>query len=1037
MAVKGKDVELLVDGMNADSTHKGAYIQNMDRHINWKVRKGFGQSTQFDTTLGWDDWEFIRHVGSRYLKTNFGHEQIVSICLIKTFTGNLGGTGGGSILTRVQKVGQYITAYMVSIYDITTDEIWEEIVHPNTNDVALNGTAFKGSTNNMRELRGRYETYFEDDVETNLFADSDAKFFFEEVNDTLFFGDSRTGILAYIPAIFEGSRIQSTDGVHHNDWAIGYSESSRIRRVAPRDGDFADAYAYLTETEFPKPIDITSVLNRIVYVDKGAIYFSDIGNPTSIIADNVLQVASENPITAVQELNGQILIFTKSETFYYQPSVGVVVSAGRLQKVSNQIGCISPNTIVTAEGSALWVDTGGVYTSANGVAINTISQGIEKLFTDYISNPLSNFFNNSGIISNASLGALDQGNLIFRFDPRQVSVTFDHIRKSLIFAIPKENIAMIWNSGGWSIWNFESIAANTNPEAIKNIDNPWFVMGENQLYLIGSPDRYNITNAARFITGVNIGTGAPLSTDLTDQPTTQTQGGSYYILEYGRGGSPDRTVIAKDNGNSAQYSTKDKVVEDRRTAQGRWYSNPVSGKNPPTRQGQIEFGEWVPVKKGTLLPRSRSLNQNTVLYDKSFLIPVYFTPDTAWTPTDPTTASTVAAGFPGLPTNISLGFDFDNVHWAFYFRENNSTSIDDYYQINAIFPPERVRSMGGWGADTSEPVNGSHGIFVKKGVAGLPPTALGRDGWNVDAIFDYDQIRSVADYQYDGMNVNRRYRNLLFWLPIYYTGGNLTGTNAQGTSYPADGADDVMSAGITGLASYYSRTAPFGGGNHASYGIQQCNLYHFEPSYLDKTWRQGKSAGGTISVNSADPKQPIDWVYKSEQIGLEEAAQVKARSLWLRVKAHGVATTGKALVAGDCIYGQLNAVLGSDWKDWVSQFIDYQDTEINKDIQSILDESEGTSANNIRSRIYDASDVVSKKTFNNSSIYWGSDSASSRGNYLIDDEEYDTINMSTSVKGEYFSWMLFGHMQAPGESLEIDSAKATIRPAGGRRRKGR
>jgi len=1037
MAVKGKDVELLVDGMNADSTHKGAYIQNMDRHINWKVRKGFGQTSQFDTTIGWDDWEFVKHVGSKYIKTNFGHEQIITIGLIKTFTGSLGGKDAVNIKARAKRVGQYILAYMVSIYDITTDEVWEEIVHPNTNDVALNGSNWRGATNNMRGLRGRYETYFEDDVETNLFADSDAKFFFEEVNDTLFLGDSRTGILAYIPAVFEGSRIQSTDGVRHNDWALGYSESSRLRRVAPRDGDFADAYAYLTQTEFPNPIDITSVLNRIVYVDKSAVYFSDIGNPTSIIADNVLQISSENPITSIQELNGNLLIFTKSETFYYQPSVGVVVSAGRLQKVSNQIGCISPNTIVTAEGSALWIDANGVYTSNNGMAINTISQGIEKLFTDHISNPLSNFFNNTGVISNASLGTLDQGNLIFRFKSEQVNVTFDHIRKSLIFSIPKENIAMVWNSNGWSIWNFESIAANTNPEAIKNIDNPWFVMGENQLYLIGSPDRYNITNAARFITGTD-GAADPASTSLTNQPTTQTQGGSYYILEYGRGGSPDRTVIAKNNGNSPQYTTKDRVVEDRRVAQGRWYFNPDSDYNTDnytTRQGLFEIGEWVPIKKGTLLPRSRASVQNTVLYDKSFLVPVYFTPDTAWTPTDPATAATVAAGFPGLPTDIAINFDFDNVHWAFYFRDNANSALTDYYQVNAIFPPERVRSMGGWGADTIAPVVGQSSILIKKAAGG--GWLMARDGWKVDAIFDYDQIRSVATYQYDGMNVNRRYRNLLMWLPIYYTGGNLTGNNAQGTSYPADGADDVMSAGITGIAAYYSRTAAAPGANHASYGAQYCDFFHFEPSYLDKTWRQGRAAGGTIPVESADPKQPIDWVYKSDQIGLEEAAQVKARSLWLRVKAHGVATTGKALVAGDCIYGQLNAVLGSDWKDWVSQFIDYQDTEINKDIQSILDESEGTSAINIRSRIYDASDTVSKKTFNNPSIYWGSDSASSRGNYLIDDEEYDTICMSTSVKGEYFSWMLFGHMQAPGESLEIDSAKATIRPAGGRRRKGR
>jgi hypothetical protein len=87
--------------------------------------------------------------------------------------------------------------------------------------------------------------------------------------------------------------------------------------------------------------------------------------------------------------------------------------------------------------------------------------------------------------------------------------------------------------------------------------------------------------------------------------------------------------------------------------------------------------------------------------------------------------------------------------------------------------------------------------------------------------------------------------------------------------------------------------------------------------------------------------------------------------------------------------------------------------------------------------MYDSvTDAMHDRTFNNKAT-WGDASDTSDGNYLIDDEEYDTINMSTSVKGEYFSWMLFGHMNNSAENLEISSIKATLRPAGGRRRKGR
>jgi len=59
------------------------------------------------------------------------------------------------------------------------------------------------------------------------------------------------------------------------------------------------------------------------------------------------------------------------------------------------------------------------------------------------------------------------------------------------------------------------------------------------------------------------------------------------------------------------------------------------------------------------------------------------------------------------------------------------------------------------------------------------------------------------------------------------------------------------------------------------------------------------------------------------------------------------------------------------------------------------------------------------------------------GEYLVDDEEHDTIATSDSVKGAYLSYMMFGFMRDRAEKVEIASAKAVIRPGGTRRRTGR
>ena len=182
--------------------------------------------------------------------------------------------------------------------------------------------------------------------------------------------------------------------------------------------------------------------------------------------------------------------------------------------------------------------------------------------------------------------------------------------------------------------------------------------------------------------------------------------------------------------------------------------------------------------------------------------------------------------------------------------------------------------------------------------------------------------------------------------------------------------------------------------------------------------------------------QPVDWCYKSEQVGIEGAEQVKARGLYSLIKSTGVGTTG--LIAS-VFYGIFNTLLGSDWKGWTSQICDYTPTEdpvtgVGSPLPKDLDKIQGK--NPIRTRTRNTAATLKHRVFadettsSDNPAHWDTD-------FLIDDQELDVLATSDSVKGKSISYMLFGFANNIAEKLQIGSVKAAIRKGGGRRRKGR
>lgn len=971
MAVKGTEKELLTNGMEIDAQSKGAYIQNMDRHLNWKVRKGFGQLQQFDSTFGLDDVEIIRHLGSHYIKTDFTHGQILSVICARVNTGNfIQTTSRTSMSTSTWEAagpnGMYLDCYLLSIYDLDTNELYEELIHSKTDDLQIRPFSLQHALYESNKDRN-YEDYIQ--------AINDRQFFFEEIQDVVYFGDVRLGCWAYIPTSIRKLRSRQVHNECGFDWTGWDGESSFIRRMSPRDGDFAASHVYLKEAEFPRPNDITNIDGRVVYADGTTLWFSDVGDPGAILADNYVIVPSENPITAIQELAGNIIIFTQSEMYFYRPSVGgLLLSGGQLQRVSTDIGCINARSVVKSQGSLLWVDDRGIYSSNNGLSINKLSKGIEKLWTEFISNPLTQFYQASGIIDTADMANANPS-IIHKFKSQDVHIVYDHIRQSIVCSVPTQDFAMVLNSDGWSVWNFESIAAsNGTIKATKNIKNPHFVMGEDALYLVGSIETYTIDDDSKLTQD---------SPDVEMKEDWRTD--SFYILEYGRGGALDRGV---------QWRT-----EDKRLINGKYYK--MSSDTAPyipndANENVVLVDEWNRVDVGyqlnnTIVPASSPTSTDFVTTSGDvFLLPFSIVPAEPYN---------WGGTFPKLPNKLIVQFFFDDNLWEPVFIGDTDTTLA------MSFPAERVTGAGGWTA------------VCRSGAGG----ALSRSGNFID--IQYDSAGSANPWGY--LVLNQYNRNRLFYIAMKAKHSSLQASTSMGLEgYRMELINDIDT-----------------GNTYTT----QAHFYPWQGSFIDnklsETGRHGAAAAGTQPTNNI--AQPVDWVFKTAQVGLENGAQSKARSLYIRMKSRG---KGEATIIDNPQFGLLNGILASDWKDWSSQFIDYQGTatetddppvaagttvNLNKDIKNIEDKT------SIRTRMYDSStNSLKDRTFNNAAK-WSKADNSTTGNYLIDDQEYDTIAMSTSVKGEFFSWLLFGHMNNAAESLEVDSVKATLRPAGGRRRKGR
>ncbi len=182
------------------------------------------------------------------------------------------------------------------------------------------------------------------------------------------------------------------------------------------------------------------------------------------------------------------------------------------------------------------------------------------------------------------------------------------------------------------------------------------------------------------------------------------------------------------------------------------------------------------------------------------------------------------------------------------------------------------------------------------------------------------------------------------------------------------------------------------------------------------------------SRHSADDvAQAVDYAYKTDQVGLDEGRQLKARGLWARIMSHGNATTK---IVSAWTAGVYNVLVGSDQKGWQAQVLDHSGTT------EAINQLE--SKTTVRTRIKDSGDSLRNATFNTTNVTHGDVNDGTAGTYIIGDEQVSEIAVSSSTKGSRFSWMVFGFMRNRAERITIESLTATFRVTSrSRRRRGR
>ena len=470
-------------GVAYEEPERGSYIKNcynLPPDL-WQIREGFGRVYAHNTSYNLISFNsevtprncgYVKQLGSCSFITSFGHKQILSLFIASISSDVRDGSDGENsyIYRNNDIVSQIVTEntyqYVVAIYDITTNRHYEQIIGGKTSEIE--------DIIPMEAQYGFYDRDFIQQTNTKVFPinpETDDPFYWAELNsptlgDVIYFGTQQLGLYAYRPVIFDAPpdvQVETTlmGAYHYTMGGVagrnGWSESGFIEKCAAGEGLLVGGFTYLNQSEFPVPTDITAINNRLAMAFGRSIFFSDTFNGSAIIADNILSVPTDNQITAISEINGVLLIFTATETFMYQPSVGTEIqTSGRMIKINSNWGCLNSQAKIKVENRLYFCDDTGIYIT-DGTKIEDIAEPIRPLFRRFIEEPLT-YYNRTNEENGYSLLSLPQPKIYYDWKALKGLHFSKNPLNGLVFCIlPEQKMAWVIDTKNmFSIWSWNT-----------------------------------------------------------------------------------------------------------------------------------------------------------------------------------------------------------------------------------------------------------------------------------------------------------------------------------------------------------------------------------------------------------------------------------------------------------------------------------------------------------------------------------------------------------------------------------------------------
>jgi hypothetical protein len=672
MASTRSTSEIIPQGMiTTDPVNKFSYIQNLYKNKGefWESRDGFGTIARFNCSVSPIPWVnntdniprvvgsgYKSHLGSYLIRTKFGHDQIVSVFQC---TGYITGDNPNypTDPTRANKKADYVPFYAVSIFDTTTNNRYETILHSHTAESRKQSDLGVGRYNNDAYLHAFYETRADTPgTFQRIILAEPSEFWFHEYQDRLFFGSKDCPTYVYDPVILfqvDGKFLKNTLNQSEINDAVSnpVGEQNIITPLALKDGPLADGFSYIQQADIPKFVDATTVANRVVYAAGKTLYFADVNIPNSIIGDETFTLDLEDDITCIENWNNNIIVWTNFEMQLYQPSLtSQLMSLGSAVKVSNKVGCINPKCAIAIDDGVYWADSNGIYFTKNGLGFSELSETIGLFFTDFITSPVSKFFIQNGGVDNTA----EPGNYEYSYknSTRLSHIIYDQKYQQLIFVVPELSIAWVLKKG-WYLWNFQTDAKELNKvDAQSKLDPVYLLTRDEEIYMVGAEQSNTIQQA--------------VYDEATEQDVKHTvaQNTSFALLEWKRGGAVD--------GSFKPNST----LEDWRQTHG--YQE-MNGVNASTADVKI-YCDKIVRKTGRIADVNASAPENIDigLNDDVYLLPIRITP--------------LDADIRNI-YQLELDIIFDDDNWT-------PVTFTASTNIVALLPTRRSANWEGWGIGT-------------------------------------------------------------------------------------------------------------------------------------------------------------------------------------------------------------------------------------------------------------------------------------------------------------------------------------------------